>query len=390
MTSETALQELLPEYYKRLFPSYLLCKWLGYSEANKEYLHRREFSFTLKDDIYLRYQTFTDYSEFEKELLKKSPVKIDIGGVYNHIPKDSKNWMHGNLQVEERELVFDIDMTDYDDVRNCCSGSAMCLKCWPLMVFAIKVMDRALEEDFGFQNRMWVYSGRRGVHCWITDDTARKLTSTARASIADYFTVVKGGENTVKKVMLSYNMHPSLRRAARIIQAKFEDYACNKQDFLGDDAKMTKVLALVPSDCREEFGDAMRKCRTSSERWKALQNSISKYPNKKKLSPNLVEEIMFQYCYPRLDIEVTKGLNHLLKSPFCVHPKTGKVCVPIDLDTLDTFDPFKVPTLSELCETLERCDLINVDKKIKDYKKTDMKQYIEYFENFLNKAKIEA
>lgn len=93
---------------------------------------------------------------------------------------------------------------------------------------------------------------------------------------------------------------------------------------------------------------------------------------------------MFQYCYPRLDIEVTKGVNHLLKSPFCVHPKTGKVCVPIELDKLDSFDPFNVPTLQELCETLERCDLINVDKKIKDYKKTEMKPYIDYFERFLS------
>ena len=34
---------------------------------------------------------------------------------------------------------------------------------------------------------------------------------------------------------------------------------------------------------------------------------------------------MLQYCYPRLDVNVSCGLNHLLKSPFCVHPKTGKI-----------------------------------------------------------------
>ena len=99
------LDVLLPRYYKRLFPHYLMCKWLGYSEGThlfclcvyqkiinkllllvqREFFHHREFSFTLKDDIYLRYLTFSDYIDFEKELLKRVPYKIDIGGVYNHI-----------------------------------------------------------------------------------------------------------------------------------------------------------------------------------------------------------------------------------------------------------------------------------------------------------------
>lgn len=49
--------------------------------AENGILTNREFSFTLQDDIYIRYLSFENQGELEKEICTRNPFKIDIGPV---------------------------------------------------------------------------------------------------------------------------------------------------------------------------------------------------------------------------------------------------------------------------------------------------------------------
>jgi hypothetical protein len=66
-----------------------------------------------------------------------------------------------------------------------------------------------------------------------------------------------------------------------------------------------------------------------------------------------MQDIVLQCTYPRLDAEVSKHRNHLLKAPFCVHPKTGRVCVPVDPEKIEDFDPDAVPTVGQVLRELD-------------------------------------
>ena len=66
----------------------------------------------------------------------------------------------------------------------------------------------------------------------------------------------------------------------------------------------------------------------------------------------IMQTLIFTYLYPRLDANVSKGINHLLKSPFCVHPKTGKICVPFNPSNVSSFNLEDVPTLTQAIHDL--------------------------------------
>jgi len=128
-----------------------------------------------------------------------------------------------------------------------------------------------LTADFGFQHILWVYSGRRGIHAWISDASALELTDEQRSAIVRYIDVIKGYTTMDKKVQLSRPLHPALRyafsrvrsvispeyslmktvqmrrRAYRNLKPAFDEVVLTDQDcFRTDPAQWEGLLKLLP------------------------------------------------------------------------------------------------------------------------------------------------
>ena len=387
---ETPKEELaisdhdMSKYYTYLFPYELYFKWFGAGDSS--YFEKREFSFTKRGDIYIRFLSFRDDKELRTEVLKANPIKIDIGAVYNTLPRYRASSGQNFIPVQ-KELVFDIDMTDYDDVRTCCSDAKICNKCWKYMIVAYKILNAALTEDFGFENIMWVFSGRRGIHCWIGDDRARKLTNEGRASIANYLSWKKITKNSGLSSQLRKPLHPSHIRAINIIESCFEEYVLIGQDILNDKKIIDLVSMIVKAYFESkkdfniyesEFKKIINSNLSSVEKWKNIKKSLEDYSNKEKLDPFqkallCIYDIEMAIMYPRLDINVSKHINHLLKSPFCVHPKTGLISVPLDEESIMNFDLNIIPNLKD--------SLSDYEQK----KRSKFEKYIEIFDKLSKK-----
>ncbi|PFH33308.1 putative small subunit DNA primase [Besnoitia besnoiti] len=454
-------------YYDKLFPFGELSKWLTYknsphlpeTETNDPlFLAKREVCFTCRkpggvdsgEEFFLRWQSFRTVEEMKERLKDMSSLvcfKFDFGAVYS-VPVSEKDTFQTAFKPEQKELVFDIDMNDYDDIRTCCTDKRVCQKCWAFLDVAISLLDTALREDFGFENILWVYSGRRGVHCWVCDSSARLLPTDGRAQLCEYLNLCTGTNQQMKVVMLrGGRVQPYfVDRAFSLAYQRFHKLLV-EQDFFASDAPLAATSSEFAEDTRGQrhyqkllnylpdladgagANSGRTNWKTSKPERRGAESSASPFAvakshmhawikrrlssEKKRFSseelfnelcavagcppprdfrggvedvkkiPSFIKEIVLAYSYPRLDINVSKDIGHLLKSPFCVHHGTGRICVPLDVESnprggvasSSGFDPARVPTLTLLRRQFDD----PARAHLPPHQRTSLAPYVEFF-----------
>ncbi|KAF7321456.1 DNA primase [Mycena kentingensis (nom. inval.)] len=387
MSSEVD-SEIMRTFYRRLFPFKSIFHWLNHAPTPEDFFTKRELAIFLPGEIMLRYNSFLTVDEFKNQVCRLNPTRFEIGPVYTSRPRDRKTARAGSFNPVARELVFDIDMTDYDPIRTCCSGAAICTRCWAFIAAAVRILDSAIREQFGYEHLLWVYSGRRGIHLWISDDEAMLLTDEQRKSVVNWLSVVQKDESKRPNIRLAGRALPaSLRPALDHLAVVFTQLILEDQDCFASEQGYEALLRLIPDGNVVNTLRAAWSSRESSstEKWQSFKTEIKKHrkdsPQRVQLT-SAMEDIILQYTYARLDENVSKKRNHLLKAPFCVHPKTGRICVPVDPRQIDKFDPASVPTVDQLLTELDDDHEMAVEgqESRSDWERTSLKPYVDMFD----------
>lgn len=316
---------------------------------DSESFPRREFRLKFKikeDEINQRYNSYDSHMALHKDIVRRRPVQLDIGPVFSERPRYQCLIGRDNLERVGRELIFDVDLKDYDDVRHCAcvqrqQGLRVCRDCWPIAMAAAKIIEFLLREKFGFIHTVYFFSGSKGIHCWVLDEDAFTMPDSARRAISNYF-----------KIFCNPNSWSEVHETKCFaMQACFHSLMTPMfTEILGNgffDARTEVVRNAIAevvnsnSGCDFKF-PILDSGWDSASTWERYRMAIQKQCANFKA---VLRTIVFRFIFPRIDYSVTETVQHLIRAPLTPHSATGLYCVPLRLESIDSFNAANVPSL---------------------------------------------
>ena len=329
----SSILEKLAVFYEQEFTLEPLLSVIGLPDFDK-----REFGFQVAKENsvkFIRNISFQSPEKLKEYILKTTPLAMYVGAIFSEGPNYFEQKSIQNLEWIRREFIFDIDLTEYDNVRPCsCKGKNMaCEYCWELINVSIKWIQETMQEDFGVKDIRWVFSGRRGVHAWILDRQMSFLDDEQRSAIVNYLTFFKGDGDSAKiSPTAKFNSRYRERVQNVIIDSFFNHTSIDQLEKIGF-SKQRSNLLLNQRDKTGISNQFYSQFVYNGEKASSIVPS-QKIPSREQINQN----VLLRWS-PRLDTAVTIDTRRILRMPGSIHGESGKRVRFLDYDELDFFNP---------------------------------------------------
>lgn len=350
-------------YQKNLYPFALIHRLFTFNKPNESADARTiAVQYHDNDNVYVSYDfkraTVQDFRSRVLASLSRPPESFHLGLARQN---------HGNKMVQaKKELVFDLDITDYDRYCACGKSKNLCSVCWVQMQGSTMILEHRLEYELGYkkENRLWVFSGRKGVHCFVNSPTAMSLSDEERKQLHKRLFIGRGDDSRLTSfVNMLYESYPEFVEKVELF---FVNQMIKEQDIFAlppfqirDDPVLMESfelfclrhlrihhggLALIVKNAwqsmntvMEDGSSPLKKPRMESNislrKWRALKQLEELRQDKNSSLPS--HFVMFTVLMPMIDAGPLK-IAHQIKLPFSVHPGTKNISLPMRHEQLMT------------------------------------------------------
>ncbi len=242
------------------------------------------------------------------------------------------------------DLVFDLDADHLEGYDPDAAYSETLAACKDVLFDLLDF----LEGDFGFRDMQVVFSGGRGYHVHVFDESARGLDSNARREIVDY---VKGTGFRVDRAFTSETAAGDYGRSTPASGRRLRDGAWSHRirDYVVEFAD--DVAALEDEDALEQLmefdgvgeGKAEKLVRVFRERRDALKEGNLDVAGGVTSFWNALVQQAVEETAAETDEPVTTDTRRLIRLPGSLHGGTGLRVAPLgfDRDLLEEFRPLR-------------------------------------------------
>ncbi|QCJ46563.1 MULTISPECIES: DNA primase small subunit PriS [Haloprofundus] len=283
----------------------------------------------------VRHQSLLDVGDLGGFLARESPRHVYFSAARYADPganeMDEKEW-------QGADLVFDLDADHLPGVDpDAASYAEMLAECKEALLRLLSF----LEDDFAFSELEIVFSGGRGYHVHVRDESVRELDSEARREIVDYVRAIdldfdglvttRSERGTTRRVLRTEGgwgkrTHTALLSFVEELQSMDDADASERlQEFdgIGEGRAKTIIGALRRNP------DAIR-----------AGNVEAGGPGLRLLVETVAERVVADQTAP-IDEPVTTDVRRLIRLPGSLHGGSSLVVTRLDREQVEGFEPLR-------------------------------------------------